>query len=418
LSSDDPTLEDGASPAAPAVGPGGTIGRFAIDGVLGTGGMGLVLRAHDPTLGREVAVKLLRPDQLDDDAATRLLREAQAMARLAHPNVVTVYEVGTDGAQPFVAMELVEGTTLRAWLRERERPWSEVVPIFVAVGRGLAAVHAAGLVHRDVKPENVLIGRDGRPRLGDFGLVDRAGGTPAYMSPEQTAGRAIDARSDQYSFAHAFRESLRGAPGWLDAILARGAAAAPDARWPSVEALLDAIDRRLGARRRAARAAGLVAVALGAGLGVALITDEEPAATCPVPEARTAAVWSAARAAALRAHLAAIDPVRGDERAAAAGAALDRDVGAWSAMAVEACQANRSGAQSDTLLDLRGRCLERRLVELGGTIDRLEAATTPGGLDQAVLALGKLSPLSACADAEALVARLTPPADPAARAEA
>src|SRR5262249_54873267 len=145
----------------------------------------------DIRLRRDVAVKVVRPGV--EVGRDRLLHEAQAMARLSHPNVVTVFECGLVGDEVFVAMEYVAGTTLRAWL-ETARPWREVVRVFVAAGRGLAAAHAAELVHRDFKPENVLVGDDGRVRVGDFGLAgDAAGaregaalmGTPAYMAPEQ-----------------------------------------------------------------------------------------------------------------------------------------------------------------------------------------------------------------------------------------
>ncbi|HTM19138.1 MAG TPA: serine/threonine-protein kinase, partial [Kofleriaceae bacterium] len=145
--------------------------RFVVEEVLGAGGMGVVMAAVDPELGRRVALKVLRPDLASALDQGRLVREAQAMARLSHPNVVTVYDVGRAGDNVFIAMELVDGQTLRGWLRQRPRSWREVVTVFVAAGRGLAAAHEAGLVHRDFKPDNVLVGRDGRPRVGDFGIV-------------------------------------------------------------------------------------------------------------------------------------------------------------------------------------------------------------------------------------------------------
>jgi serine/threonine protein kinase len=209
---------------------GAKIGRYMVLGMLGTGGMGLVLRAHDPELDRTIALKLVRPDRATKNDHVRLLREARAMARLSHPNVIPVYDAGTYEGQVFVAMEFVEGQTLKQWLAERPRPWRDVLDILVAAGRGIEAAHAAELVHRDIKPANVLIGRDGRVRVSDFGLarpalavenaqprslsdplsgeitpggsseLSRLAGTPAYMAPERLRGQA-DARSDQFSFA-------------------------------------------------------------------------------------------------------------------------------------------------------------------------------------------------------------------------
>lgn len=218
-----------------------TIGRFESLGVLGRGGMGIVLRARDPKLDRPVALKLLHPGKWRGTADTigesRLHREAQAMARLSHPNVVTVYEMGRIGDDDFIAMELIEGSTLRGWLKESPRAWSDIVKMFIGSGQGLAAAHAASLVHRDFKPENVLVDKQDRPRVSDFGLV-AAGvavpldgilptnpgerisneltvngavvGTPAYMAPEQWAGLEVDERTDQFAFCVSLWESLHG----------------------------------------------------------------------------------------------------------------------------------------------------------------------------------------------------------------
>jgi len=229
----------GVSDAPHGLPVGTSIGRYQITGVLGHGGMGVVYAALDPDLARAVAIKLLRPELRTSRA--RLLREGQAVARLRHPNVVTVHDVGTHDHDLFIAMELVAGGTLGAWLRERRRPWREVLARLIEAGRGLAAAHAAGLVHRDFKPENVLLGDDGRVVVTDFGLaaidddeppatpltqtprsppprsreldLTRTGalmGTPAYMSPEQFRGRRADARSDQFSFCITLYEALVG----------------------------------------------------------------------------------------------------------------------------------------------------------------------------------------------------------------
>ncbi len=256
---------DGPAPlpsaAAAPLPRGASVGRYIILEKLGQGGMGVVYAAFDPELDRKVAIKLLLSSAVASEGSTgqaRLLREAQALARLSHPNVVSVYDVGTWESGVFVAMELVEGgQTLRAWSKEKPRPWREVVDVFLAAGRGLAAAHAAGLVHRDFKPDNVLLGKDGRVRVLDFGLarqveqpdtaaplqrttaadvpreltgsaehshsslsrsslsaqltqVGLVHGTPAFIAPEQFKGQAADARSDQFSFSVALYEALHG----------------------------------------------------------------------------------------------------------------------------------------------------------------------------------------------------------------
>lgn len=273
----DSTAPADAAPATPRlIAPGTRVGRFVVQARLGAGGMGVVYAADDPVLGRKVALKLIHADHGDEPASeewrARLLREARAIARLSHPNVITVHEIGLHDDQPFVAMELVEGSTLRSWLAAAPRSWRDIVAVFVAAGRGLLAAHRAGLVHRDFKPDNVLIGDDGRIRVTDFGLAcplpgtdlqgsegpaaenpgnslgggsavdvvgagdtvggrggldtpgtpeacvdDRQGrltrtgtllGTPGYMAPEVLRGGAADFASDQFSFCVTLHEAL------------------------------------------------------------------------------------------------------------------------------------------------------------------------------------------------------------------
>ena len=250
-------------PASDRVASGlpGAIGRFAVRGQLGEGGMGVVLDGYDADLGRRVAIKVVRGDEHPAFRA-RLLREAAAMAQIEHPNVVRVYEVGNDGGRLFIAMELVDGVTLRGWLT-KPRTTAEIAAMFAQVGAGLAAVHRGGLVHRDFKPDNVLVDRAGRARVVDFGLArfdgaDRSEvspvlgatltqtgallGTPAYMAPEQLVGASVDARADQYSYCVALREALgRDPPETLRAIVARGLAYDPAARFASMDELLAAL---------------------------------------------------------------------------------------------------------------------------------------------------------------------------------
>jgi predicted Ser/Thr protein kinase len=236
------------------------VGRYQIETRRGAGGMGVVYEAWDPELERRVAVKLLHPEvSRDDKARARMLREARALARLSDPNVIQVYDVGTTQEQVFVAMELVDGNTLGDWMNEGPHEYSAVLERFVAAGRGLLAAHETGLVHRDFKPDNVLLGDDGRVRVLDFGLaraapeLDAAAtgtrpisltdngalgevspslkaaltqtgalvGTPLYMSPEQFEGRPADALSDQYSFCVSLYQGLYGQrPFKVDSIAA------------------------------------------------------------------------------------------------------------------------------------------------------------------------------------------------------
>jgi tetratricopeptide (TPR) repeat protein/tRNA A-37 threonylcarbamoyl transferase component Bud32 len=239
-----------------------TVGRYVILESIGMGGMGVVCSAYDPKLDRRIALKLLRSTsggQATETGRNRLFREAQALAKLTHPNVVTVHDVGDFEGQVYIAMEFVEGTTLREWLRERPRDWREILDKFVEAGRGLAAAHAAGIIHRDFKPANVLISRSGDVRVADFGVAkerersarperDMVGlrretdsadglettgeealieemlssadkqltvagrmvGTPAYMAPEQLMGLKVGPFTDQYSFCVCLYEALYG----------------------------------------------------------------------------------------------------------------------------------------------------------------------------------------------------------------
>jgi serine/threonine protein kinase len=162
---------------------GATIGRYVVLGLVGRGGMGEVYAAYDPELDRKVAVKLLRVKPGNgvslNEGRQRTLREAQAIARLSHPNVVVVFDVGTFRDQVFIAMEFVEGNTVTYWLAAQPRSWQEVLRVFRAAGRGLIAAHEKGLVHRDFKPDNVMVSRDGEVRVMDFGLARQVADKPA-----------------------------------------------------------------------------------------------------------------------------------------------------------------------------------------------------------------------------------------------
>jgi hypothetical protein len=252
------TRESVAAPVklrrAPALAAGTRVGRYELVGVLGAGGMGIVYRARDPGLDREVAVKLMIARGDPVAARERLEQEARAMARLHHPNVAVVHDIGAHEDQLFVAMELCERGSLASWLTEA-RPWREVVRRFIAAGRGLAAAHQLGLVHRDFKPDNVLVAGDGTVKVSDFGLASPLGsgsgaieGTPAYMSPEQLAGEDVDARADQYAFAISLRQALAAAPARVLRVIERALAQARDDRWPTLDAMLGALERAMRPR--------------------------------------------------------------------------------------------------------------------------------------------------------------------------
>ncbi|MCY1070529.1 serine/threonine-protein kinase [Nannocystis sp. RBIL2] len=386
------------------------IGRFHIHGRLGEGGMGVVYSGFDGELGRSVAIKLMRAAlDTDIEARPRLLREAQALARLSHPNVVQIFEVGHHEGRLFVAMEFVDGKTLHAWLRGPDGPrtWRQILDVFSAAGRGLAAAHEVGLVHRDFKPSNVMIGFDGRVRVLDFGLVGSLAddapspssssssqslhdvpnppvlqtpltmtgdilGTPAYMAPEQYNGRRCDARADQFSFCVALYEALYGVrpfagtsawdaleasergeirpppadsrvPAWLHAAVVRGLSPDPAARWPSMTALLAELDRD---RDGPARMRTTIAVALATlvlGVWLSAVRGPGPAERC---DAEVAAD---------------LEDVWDEQTAAALAPAVHTQVLAlvekWKEARRDLCRGRLSGLLSDEMLYRGSRCL-------------------------------------------------------------
>jgi tetratricopeptide (TPR) repeat protein/predicted Ser/Thr protein kinase len=344
------TAERRAGPRV-ALAQGTMVGRYVVVGFLGAGGMGEVYAAYDPNLERKVAIKFLRPDGLGrrehDVAAERMRREARLLAKLSHPNVVVVYETGVFDDRLFIAMEHVDGQSVSEWLRAGRRSIAEILRVFLAAGAGLGAAHAAGVIHRDFKPHNVMLSRTGEVRVMDFGLAHLEGdeslpqgelssvvaveeaaaadpqltrtgtllGTPAYMAPEQLRGERASARADQYSFCVALHEAAFGrrprpardvggarpeqgdaaaarrVPAWLRRVLKRGLAQDPQQRYPSMEALL----AELAAKRTRRRlVGGAVALALLAAVGVVTVAANRSARRvlfCGGYEARAAAVW-------------------------------------------------------------------------------------------------------------------------------
>jgi serine/threonine protein kinase len=290
-----------------------TFGRYRLETVLGSGGMGIVYRAWDPQLARAVAIKVVRSAAEDEKGRARLIREAQALARLSHPHVCHVYDVGTDHEEVWVAMELIDGVSLREWAGEKREGLLEVL---LGAAKGIAAAHEAGLVHRDIKPENVLVTRDGRAIVTDFGLArgddlfhphgstapresrltttGAIAGTPAYIAPEQLTGDPVDARVDQFAFAVMAWELLTGSKPFpivfalrieavrhgvkpptsmrkdVAAVLARAMAVAPRDRFASMRELIAAIEDP-DSRHALVTRPGRVPVYLGVYAGVAVV---------------------------------------------------------------------------------------------------------------------------------------------------
>ncbi len=315
--------------------------RYALGVEIGRGGMGIVYRGRDRLLDRDVAIKVMHGDWGADETRERLLKESTAMAQLRHENVVAVHDVVIEDGQAFVVMELVEGKTLRLWFETRRPSSSEVVAMFEQIGRGLEAAHQAGIVHRDFKPDNVLVGERGRPRIVDFGIAstprsagastiagglpstDPDAGTPGYMAPEQCSGGPLDARADQYAFCVSMWEMLYGdrptgssvAAGGrrlprIRRVLARGLATRPEARFEDMGSLLRAL---AGARRfrwPAVATVGVVVLA-SAVAAVGLSEGSSPATSC-LETARTIAEPSASRVSAIAQALQRRDGLRGE----------------------------------------------------------------------------------------------------------
>jgi tetratricopeptide (TPR) repeat protein len=416
--------------------PGRRVGRYVLGERIGRGGMGAVYRATDVELGREIALKRLHAGARGDGRA-RLVAEARSAAQLQHPNVVAVYEVVDAEGVPFLAMELVDGVTLTTWLRGRSRTWREIVAVLVQAGRGLAAAHARGLVHRDFKPENILVDREGRARVADFGLAnsDARGapeqlacrpawltatrsGTPAYMAPELVTGAAPGVRSDIYAFAVTLFEALHGAhpfagttvetlwaemalgrirsgdrriPRWLERHVRRGLALDPDDRWPDVAAFVDAIDR--GSRRRyTVAAAGAAGFAVAGVVAWMVMPSASHANTCEAGASLVDDVWNDTSRRAVADGFTSGARDRANPALAAASQIVDQWARAWRHARSAACTAPVEHRAA------RVGCLDRQLHELREQIalwSRADATV----VDRAAQAAGQLPSPIACSAA-------------------
>ena len=430
------------------------LGRFTVMEPLGGGGMGVVFVAYDPDLDRKIALKVLR----SSGARGRrdILREGRALAQLRHPNVVTVYEVGVVEDREFVAMEYVEGKHLREWLRTTRSP-AEILARLVEAGRGLAAAHAAGLVHHDIKPENLVIDGHGHARVIDFGLARAAaeaavvgggdprglaavvgggdpqglvsvrGGTPAYMAPERLAGAVGDGGSDQYSFCVTCWEALfgarpepanprapggRGVSGWVRRALERGLARDPARRWPSMAALLAALERG-ATRARWWRIGAAVCGVAALGAVIAGVQRREVArrvAACAATATAIEAAWHDEARQRLRDAFVATGASDAADTAERVIPRLDEQVAAWQQARTEACLNAEVRAVWDADIGERAVfCLEDRELALTALVTQFAAADATT-VREAVPAVAGLKSTDACMDPGLLQRQPPPPA--------
>lgn len=458
---------------------GATVGRYVIIERLGAGAMGVVYKAFDPELDRAVAIKLLLGDGSRKGAVgrSRLQREAQAMARIAHPNVIAVHDVGTVGERVFFAMELVDGEPLGAWLERRRPPASEILKVFRMAGAGIAAAHAAGVVHRDFKPDNVLVDREGRPRVLDFGLarqgaertedtgagahpqaastfdvqLTRTGavmGTPAYMAPEQFAGDPSDERTDQFAFCVALHEALTGerpfrshsfatlsaavirgnrtytagAKALDPAILAaldRGLQTSPDDRFASMTELIHALSP---AGRSSAGlmmvGVAVLATATAAAYGLGKKNSALPAEPEPCADAGVAmdALWTEERRQSVLSAFERSGAFNGAWMGVRVVKVLDAHAAAWTVAAARSCaMAGHERVFTEELAFRSSRCLERSISTFERTIDAF-ADVDVDGVQSSLTSVEQFSKPASCNEVSWLELWVGVPFDPELRA--
>lgn len=448
---------------------GETVGRYLIVDRIGAGGMGVVHSAYDTELDRRIAIKLLHPtgpEQGRGSLRERMLREAQAMAKLAHPNIVRVYDVGEHEGSLFIAMELVEGATLAQWLRAASRTWREVLAAFRAAGAGLAAAHEAGIVHRDFKPANVLVGNDGGVFVTDFGLAHlfeapdaeepsaaksipapHAGrsltqrgaivGTPNYMAPEVFLGEAASVQSDVFSFCVALYEGLygvlpferrslgelrqallRGAPEpaganvprWVRREIVRGLDADPSARHPSMRALNDALARDPTVRWKRAGAITLVASLVATGIGWRWAAEQREQERCMAAGSEADAVWNDEANARIAAAFLKTKVPSAKNAVERVSRSLDTWKATYVSMERDRCLATQHRTQPETLLARRTACLARQRLEATALVALFAEADAKLVLG-AGAAADHLDGIESCGDLAALSASVPLPAE-------
>lgn len=431
--------------AAGALPPGSSLGRYVVLSKVGAGGMGVVYSAYDPELHRKIAIKVIRTEVLHDTerAHANLRDEARAMAQLTHPNVVRVYDVGTQGQLVYIAMEFIEGESLLQFARRHQArgEWRPILDACLQAGRGLQAAHEAGLVHRDFKPNNVLIGKDGRAYVADFGLTrlfskapeggevgwTSATGTPGYAPPEQIAGMPFDVRSDQYSFCVTAaeclfrrdpmsiiihledpkRQGLR-CPKSLGPVLERGLARRAAARHGSMQELIDLLEARADQGRRRMLIGGAVAAFGTVGLlmftlGARASSPDDP---CATGAERFARIWDQKRHDKLDAALLQTQYARQASYFLNTVHDLSGDLAAEQKLS---CAATfKSKTQSTELFDRQMFCLNSQATELEAIVAMVEDGAS---VEVGQSALGSLPSVAECRVTESLLATRPPPTD-------
>jgi hypothetical protein len=431
---------------------GTLIGRYVVLRPVGEGGMGMVYAGYDPDLDRQVALKVLREDLLGDAAHDLLLAEAQSLAKLRHANVVAVHDVGATGdGRVFMALDLIDGTDVLSWSRAGPRSWRDIVHVFLEAGRGLAAAHAAKLVHRDVKPANVLIDRDGHVFVADFGIARRAddpptrpagtpgpdggtdvrplAGTRPYMAPEVVAGTRASFLSDQYSFGASLHEVLFGrrpgdaagpdpdrrVPAHVRRAIARMTASDPADRFPDVDAALAALAADPGRRLRIGAVVLVGAALVAVPVGFATRTAGKAPSPCEGGPDPLAGAWDDGRRGEVvralsdaRITAADLDGVTGQ---------LDRYAARWRTSHREACLATRvRGEQSEQILSARMTCLDGRRAGLRGLTDALTKVSAED-VDRVPRAVSRLPEVDLCDDVLLVSQRVALPESAEQRAE-
>jgi tetratricopeptide (TPR) repeat protein/predicted Ser/Thr protein kinase len=428
-------------PARPLM-RGSSLGRYLILEQVGAGGMGVVYSAYDAELDRRVALKVLR-QRGGENQRPRLVQEARAMARLNHPNVAAIYGVEAAEDQLFVTMEFIVGETVRTWSERSPRTLAQILDVFLQAGRALEAAHHAGLVHRDFKPDNMMVRPDGRVSVLDFGLARATGtsvaaqavglespdstltqtgtvvGTLRYMPPEQRLGLPTDARADQFAFCVSLHETLYGAPpgspskrnpavpAALKRALEQGMAQDAAERHRDLHALLVQLERARAPARRLLWTLSVVLplVALAGGV---LWLQRSAAAACAGGAEELAQVWNPSLAARLEQAFA-------DDRGAGVRRSLDAYQTEWLGAHRQACEATRvNRVQSEDLLDRRMLCLSTRKAALGAVAALL--AERGASVQSSAVMLSGLPRISDCADARGLLETVPPPSDPGVRA--